>query len=184
MNKSHAVQTVRVWDPFVRFFHWGLVACVLVNFFVTQDGKALHQWLGYVAAGLVAARIVWGFVGTRHARFADFFPTPARVRDHLRALFSGRPDFHPGHNPLGAVMVLALIALVLSLGLTGYLQTADRFFGEEWLQDLHEGLANALIGLATLHLAAALLMSRFEKVNLVAAMITGVKRRPALPREG
>lgn len=182
MPSSKPVSAVRVWDRFVRFFHWALVACVLVNFFVTHDGKALHQWLGYTALALVGARIAWGFIGTRHARFADFFPTPRRVRAHLRALFSGRADFHAGHNPLAGIMVIALLALVLSLGVTGYLQTTDRFFGEEWLQDTHEAMANALIGLAALHVAAAIVMSRLERINLVAAMVTGVKqRRKAAP---
>jgi cytochrome b len=174
---------VRVWDRFVRFFHWSLAACVLVNFFVTHDGKALHQWLGYIAVGLVTARIVWGFIGPRHARFADFLPTPSRLRTHLRDLVSGRPAFHAGHNPLGGIMVILVLALVLSLGLTGYLQTTDRFFGEEWLQDTHEAIATMLIGLAGLHVAAAIVMSRLERINLVAAMITGIKqRRPASQR--
>lgn len=184
MSSFKAVSAVRVWDRFVRFFHWALAGCVLVNFFVTHDGKALHQWLGYTALALVAARIVWGFIGTRHARFADFFPTPRRVRAHVRALLSGRPDFHAGHNPLAGIMVILLLALVLSLGLTGYLQTTDRFFGEEWLQDTHEAIANTLIGLAALHVAAAIVMSRLERINLVAAMVTGIKQRRQAAQRG
>ena len=73
------VASKRVWDPLVRVFHWSLVACVLLNLFVVDDGEKLHQWLGYAAAALVAVRVVWGFVGPRHARFADFFPTPRSV---------------------------------------------------------------------------------------------------------
>jgi cytochrome b len=175
-----------VWDPFVRFFHWSLVACVLLNFFVVEAGEALHQWLGYAASALVAARVLWGFVGSTHARFGSFFPTPARLRAHLaelrartlaRRVSLPAPTLprHPGHNPLGALMMLLLMALVLLLGLTGWLQTTDRFWGVEWMQELHEAVANGLMAAAGLHAAAALVMGRLERTNLVGAMVTGVK---------
>ena len=168
---------VRVWDPFVRIFHWGLVACIALNEFVIDDGERVHQWIGYAASALVLARIVWGFVGTRHARFSDFWPTPARLRAHLADLLAGRHGAQAGHNPLGALLVLALLAVVLALGASGWLQTTDAFWGEEWLQELHEELAEALLGLAGVHVAAALLMSGVEHTNLVAAMVSGIKRR-------
>lgn len=111
-------------------FLWSLVSCVLANYFLVDDGETLHQLIGYLASMLVAARIVWGLVGSRHARFAEFFPTPARMRRHLERLMSGRQEFHPGHNPVGALMMLALITLVLALGVTGFMQTLDAFWGE------------------------------------------------------
>ena len=176
MNPPVSSPPVRVWDLFVRIFHWSLVACVFLNFLV-EEGETLHKGIGYAASALVAARIVWGFVGSRHARFADFFPTPARLRQHLSALLAGQPEHHVGHNPLGALMMLALLALVLALGLTGHLQTTDMFWGDEWLEELHEGLANALLGLAGLHAAAAIVVGRLERTNLIGAMITGIKLR-------
>ena len=175
------VQRHRVWDLFVRVFHWSLVSCVVLNYAVVEEGKDLHQWLGYAAAALVAARVLWGFVGSRHARFASFFPTPARLRAHWVELrHSGRTSAttaprHLGHNPLGALMMLALMALVLLLGATGWLMGTDAFWGAEWLEELHEALAHALIISAGLHAAAALAMGRLERTNLVAAMVTGVK---------
>jgi cytochrome b len=177
MNSRDIAQSVPAWDLFVRVFHWSLVACVLIDYFVVDDGKALHQWLGYVAAGLVVARVVWGFVGSEHARFADFFPTPARLRAHIQALQSRQPDSHAGHNPFGAVMMLALMALVLLVCLSGYLEITDTFWGEEWVQDTHEVLSELLIGLVGLHALAAIVMSHLDRTNLVAAMITGVKVR-------
>lgn len=170
------VRAVKVWDPFVRLFHWSLVACVLLNQWVLEAGETPHQWAGYIASALVVARILWGFVGSRHARFSDFFPTPARLRGHLAALRAHRPLEQVGHNPLGALMMLALMALVLALGVTGWLQGTDAFWGEAWLQELHELLANGLLLLAGLHAGAAIVMGRMERVNLVHAMITGVKR--------
>jgi cytochrome b len=177
MNTPTTPRSIRVWDLFVRIFHWSLVSCVMLNYFVIDDGEDLHQWLGYFASTLVVARIVWGFIGSKHARFADFFPTPSRLRAHLGALVAGRADHHAGHNPLGAMMMLALIALVLALGLTGYLQGTDMFWGEEWLQELHETLASTLIALAGLHALAAIVMSRVERTNLILAMITGIKKQ-------
>lgn len=166
-----------VWDRFVRVFHWTLVSCVLLNYFALEKGEWPHEWTGYLASAMVVARIAWGFIGSRHARFSDFFPTPSRLMEHLRAMRQGRAVLHWGHNPLGAVMMLLMMALVLALGLTGWMQGTDTYFGEEWLQDLHEFLANALIASAGLHAAAALVMGRIERTRLVRAMVTGVKER-------
>ena len=178
MHSTHSETSVRVWDPFVRVFHWSLVSCVVLNYFVVEDGETAHQVIGYLAAGLVLARVVWGFVGSRYARFDEFFPTPARLRAQLAALCSGRHPFHPGHSPLGALMMFALMALVLALGLTGFLQTTDAFWGDERMQEIHELLASALIALAGVHGLVAIVLGRVERVNLVGAMFTGVKRRP------
>ena len=126
---------------------------------------------------LVAVRVVWGFIGPRHARFADFFPTPRRVEHHVRALLGGSSEHHWGHNPLGALMVFALLAMVLSLGLTGWMQTLDAFWGAEWLMDLHEGLGEWLMPMVGLHAVATIVMGRIERTRLVKAMVTGVKER-------
>lgn len=166
-----------VWDLFVRVFHWTLVGTVLLNQFVLEEGEALHEWAGYLAAALVVARIVWGFIGSRHARFSDFFPTPSRLLRHVRAMRAGHPEHHWGHNPLGALMMFLLMGFVLALGVTGWMQGLDAFWGEEWLQELHEVLANALLLSAGLHAASAIVMGRIERTRLVKAMVTGVKER-------
>lgn len=181
MKATSDVVRVAVWDRFVRLFHWSLVGCVLINAFLLDDGETVHRWLGYTASALVLARIGWGFVGSTHALFADFFPTPARLKRHLQALRSDRHEFQPGHNPVGALMIFALLSLVLGLGITGFLQTTEAFWGEEWLQDLHETLADLLIASATLHALAAIVMGRIERTTLIKAMFTGIKehRPPA-----
>ena len=170
-------ETIYVWDRFVRLFHWSLVSCVLLDYFVIDDGEIVHQVLGYLATALVVARIIWGFIGTQYARFSDFFPTPSRISHHIHSLFAGKVDQHNGHNPLGALMIIALLSLVMALGVTGFMQGLDAYWGEEWLQDLHELLANILIGLVGMHVSAALIMSHIERTNLIAAMITGSKVR-------
>ena len=171
------VASMSVWDPFVRVFHWSLVSCVMLNFFILEEGEAPHEWVGYTATALVVARIIWGFVGSRFARFSDFFPTPSRLGRHIDGIRSGQAEHQWGHNPLGALMMFALMGLVLSLGLTGWMQGTDAYFGEEWLQELHGFLANTLIALAGLHAAAAIIMGRVERTRLVKAMVTGVKER-------
>ena len=179
MNTTVSIKKVRVWDKFVRIFHWSLVACVLANFFVIDDGETAHQWLGYTASILVCARIVWGFIGSRHARFSDFFPTPAAIRQHLRDMMSGSKEHHDGHNPLGAVVMLSMLVIVLSLGATGYLQTTDAFWGEEWLEELHGIIANTLMAAVGIHAAVVLLTDRLTRSDLVRAMVLGKKRVPA-----
>ena len=177
MSTSQVAESRPVWDPLIRVFHWSLVVCVLLNLFVVDDEEALHQWLGYAATAWVGVRVLWGFVGPRHARFADFFPTPARLARHVRALLQGKPEHHWGHNPLGGLMVLGLMAMVLGLGLTGWMQTTDTFWGVGWVEEMHEGLAEWLLPLVGLHAAAALVMGRIERTRLVKAMVTGTKER-------
>lgn len=176
-SAAASTSSVKVWDPFVRIFHWSLVTCIVLNQFVLEAGETAHEWTGYTASALVLLRLVWGFVGVRHARFADFFPTPQRLGRHLQALRRGEQPHYDGHNPLGALMMLALMVLVLSLGLTGWLQTTDAYWGEEWLMELHEWLANGLLLAAGLHATAAIVMGRLERTRLIRAMITGHKQR-------
>lgn len=168
------MKTIRVWDPLVRLLHWTLVICVIGNL-LNESGETVHRWLGYTASAVVIVRIGWGFIGSHHARFAQWFPTPSRLLPYLHALLRNAAPRHVGHNPAGAVMMLALMALVLALGASGYLMTTDAFFGEEWLEELHEGLANGLIAAVVLHVAAALFESWKHRENLVASMVHGQK---------
>lgn len=160
----------------MRVFHWALVCCVILNQFLLEGGEAPHRWTGYAALVLIAGRLVWGFVGSAHARFASFAPTPERVREHVRGLLRGRVPNYVGHSPLGALMMLALVSLVIALGATGWLQTTDAFWGDESLQDAHETLANVLLMTAGMHAIAAIVIGRLERVRLVKAMVTGVKQ--------
>lgn len=174
-----APDTVRVWDPLVRLFHWSLVASFAVAWITGDDWKALHIWAGYAAAALIAFRLVWGLVGPRYARFTQFVRTPGSVAAYLKDLLAGREARYLGHNPAGGAMILALILSLSALCLTGWMYTTDAFWGEEWVEEAHEALANLLLVLVGLHLAGVALASLKHRENLVRAMVTGRKRAPA-----
>ena len=132
--------------------------------------------------GLVVVRLLWGLVGTRYARFTSFFPTPTRLKHHLSALIVRRVDEqHLGHNPLAAIMMLSLWAVIIGLGVTGYLMETDIFShiqllgNKDVLEEIHELLANSLYLLVPLHIVAAIAMSYWQRQNLIKSMITGKK---------
>jgi cytochrome b len=116
MNIQH---TVKVWDPVVRLFHWSLVIGFTVAYLSGEDESALHINAGYVVLGLILFRLVWGFVGTKHARFADFIYRPSTVIDYTRDLLARRPQHYYGHNPLGGLMVIALLLGLLGTSVSG-----------------------------------------------------------------
>lgn len=114
-----AANEVKVWDPLVRIFHWSLVATFIIAWLTADEESRLHELAGYAVIGLVLVRIVWGFIGTRYARFSDFVYRPSTVVAYARDLLLGRSRRYPGHNPLGGVMILALLAALLATGVTG-----------------------------------------------------------------
>jgi cytochrome b len=165
---------VRVWDIGVRLFHWGLVAGVLAAY-LSEDSRSLHRIFGYAVMGLIAFRLIWGLVGTQHARFASFLPGPVRLLAYLRDMARGREARHLGHNPAGATMIVALLAVLGGISATGYMMGMDAYFGVEWVEDAHEALVNGLIVLVMLHVAGVAVASRRHGENLVKAMVTGLK---------
>lgn len=164
---------IRVWDPGVRIFHWLLVVAIALAFLSSEEESALWPWhipIGWGAAMLIAFRLVWGFVGGEHARFANFI-RPSQIGPHIRHLLSGKAAPSMGHNPLGALAVLAL------LGLTA----ATIFTGVAGGEDAHEAIAYTLLGLVAVHVAAVLAMSHVGKDNLLLAMVTGKKHADRYP---
>lgn len=170
-----------IWDLPTRLFHW-LMVLSFAGAYVTAESerwRLLHVSLGYTLAGLVAFRVLWGLIGSRHARFASFVRGPAAVARYLRSLTSGRPEHHAGHNPAGALAVLALLGLGALLTASGWATYND--LGGEWLEEAHEAIANGMLALVGLHIAAVIVSSRLHRENLVAAMISG--RKNAAPEE-
>lgn len=176
--KDAPAQRAPVWDPVVRIFHWTVVLGVLLDNFVLEGGKTPHRYVGYVVAAALGVRIVWGFIGSTHARFTDFLVSPRTMMSHLVAALMRRDRRYVGHNPAGAAMILALMALLAATCLTGWMQGLDTFWGVEWVQQVHAVCANLIVAMAALHVAAALAESVFHRENLILSMITG-RKRPA-----
>jgi cytochrome b len=169
--------TVKVWDPFVRLFHWSLVGLFAVAYATGDEVEQVHIAAGYTIAVLLTLRVVWGFIGPRHARFADFVRPPAEVFAYLRNVVRNKPRRYLGHNPAGGAMIIAMLVLLTATSVTGYMMTTDAYWGAEWVEELHEALANLTVVLVLLHVLGVLAASFQHRENLVKAMITGRKRK-------
>jgi len=179
---------VRVWDPAVRTFHWLLVAAFAAAYLSGDDWTSLHVNAGYAIGALVVFRILWGFVGPRHARFRDFVRPPTQVLAYLGQVMRLSAPRHLGHNPAGGAMILALLITltitvasgILLYGTTEFAGPLPGLFrGEaaaDLIEDIHEIAANLTLILVGLHLAGVLVASLEHGENLIKAMVTGLKR--------
>lgn len=175
------VQTLRVWDPLVRIAHWCLAATVILAWVSHEGGNPLHRWhevFGYIGLGIIALRLFWGFAGTRYARFAQFIRPPGEVLSYAKAIRARAEPRHIGHNPLGGWMVVGLLAAVTLASGSGWLYVTDRFWGVEWVGELHDFTGHLLLPLVALHIAGVFFTSRRHQESLVAAMFSGRKRSP------
>jgi cytochrome b len=173
-----ATRQIPVWDLWVRVGHWGLVSGIAVTWLTTEGPSVVHDNVGYAVLALVALRLIWGFIGPAKARFAGFVRKPGATLDYARRLLRGNEPRHVGHNPLGGWMIVALLATAFAAGATGWLYTTDRFWGVEWVEELHEFFAELLLVLAALHVIGVIVTSIRHRENLVAAMWNGRKRAP------
>ncbi|NRO95270.1 cytochrome B [Paraburkholderia sp. NMBU_R16] len=176
-GKARSSGTVRilVWDAPVRVFHWLMVASFAGAWLTAESERwrLLHVTLGYTMLGLIAFRIFWGLAGTRYARFAAFVRSPAAVMRYLASLVTRRPERYVGHNPAGALAILAMLLMTGAVGASGW--AAYTGTGGEWLEELHEGMANAMLALVIVHVVAVVASSLLHRENLIGAMVTGYK---------
>ena len=148
------------------------------GYFLEPDEiQRVHITAGYAIAGLIALRIVWGFVGPAHARFSNFVRSPGAVLAYLRDVALLRAPRYLGHNPAGGAMIVALLIMLTVTPLTGYMMTTDAFWGMKGLEEFHEAFANLTVGLIVFHVLGVLVSSFGHGENLVKSMITGRKRR-------
>lgn len=201
MNTAGSTGKVRVWDPLVRIFHWSLVASFAVAWLSAEELSTVHEIAGYTVAGLVALRLVWGFVGSRYARFTQFIKGPGATMAYLGDMLRGKERRYLGHNPAGAAMVLALLMALSATAFTGWLleeparlsmlpdlpqivapayadDDGDSYGGSssELIEEMHETFANLMLLLVALHVGGVVLTSFRHHENLPRSMITGEKR--------
>jgi cytochrome b len=183
--RSSNQKLVYVWDLFVRLFHWTLVVGFTIAYF-TEDPLIVHVWAGYVVGALIVARVVWGLIGPRYARFSDFVYGPVATLRYVRDLILLRSPRYLGHSPGGGAMVMLLLVFLAATVLTGLLvyggeQQAGPLAGMlskdtgEAIEEVHEVVANITLALVLAHIAAVALASFVHRENLVGAMITGYK---------
>lgn len=181
---------IKVWDPLVRLFHWTLVAAFFIAYITEEDLLDLHVYAGYTVLGLILVRLLWGVVGTRHARFSDFIYSPAHIRGFLKDTLALRARRYIGHNPAGGAMIILMLLSLLFTTLTGLAIygaeeqagplagwfTGISHFWEEVLEGAHEFFANFTLFLVVVHVAGVVIESLIHHENLARAMITGRKR--------
>lgn len=195
---------IRVWDPLVRLFHWGLVLSFTLAYFSGDEESSLHIYSGYAVLGLIAFRLLWGLIGSRNARFSSFVRSPGTVIRYLKDLAAGRPKRYLGHNPAGGWMVVALLLTLLVVTVSGLkVYAIEEGLGplagaapaltvisvahadddehdedeasEEFWEEVHEVSANLMLLLIFLHVTGVIISGRLHKEQLVKAMITGKK---------
>lgn len=180
---------IKVWDPLVRFFHWSLVCAFAIAYLTEDDFIVIHSWAGYLILILLCVRFVWGFIGTRYARFTNFIYRKKTIVQFLKDTFKLRARRYLGHNPAGgAMIILLMISLIITttsgimlLGADEHTGPLAHWFiqtGSLWadiLEETHEFFANFTLLLVFIHIAGVVVESRIHKESLVSAMITGFK---------
>lgn len=173
-----SAREVAVWDPLVRLIHWSLALTILLNGTFIEEESKTHEWIGYIALGLVGLRVIWALIGPKHARFSAFPPSPTKAIHHMRAILAGDRTVHLSHNPIGALMVYNIWLSVIAIGVTGYMMTTISFFGVEWVEEAHEIIFSWLLVSVALHVACVAFDTWRSGVNLVRAMVNGRKTIP------
>jgi len=177
---------IKVWDPLVRIFHWSLVGFFFLAYLTEDDFETIHIWAGYAVAALVAFRLIWGVIGTKHARFLSFITSPRATRNYIKQAVKGQAPHYLGHNPAGAAMIVALLFSLIAttffgmslLAIEGEGPLAGTLFAnfpEDPLEEVHEFFANFTLLLVFLHVGGVILSSLQHRENLVRAMFTGKK---------
>lgn len=168
-------ERILVWDWPVRLGHWLMVIAFIVCWLSSESERlqAIHIAAGATLIAAASFRLLWGVLGTRHARFSSFVRGRTAVTHYMSSLLRLETQHHTGHNPAGGWAIIALLALGLLTGLSGWATLEE--FGGHWLEELHEGLAASMLAVVVIHVAGVALGSLLHGENLVRAMIDGHK---------
>ncbi|OGT04194.1 MAG: cytochrome B [Gallionellales bacterium RIFCSPLOWO2_02_60_31] len=180
--RAKAFRSILVWDVPTRVFHWLLVLSFTGAYLTAESelDRDIHVVLGYTLLGLLVFRLLWGFFGTRYARFRSFLFKPGEIVAYSLSLLKGKPAHYIGHNPLGSVSVWLLLGLGLLSGVSGVMTFQD--IGGDILEEMHEFVSDAMLAVVLIHIAGVVVSSLLHRENLVRAMVTGFKY--AEPEQG
>ena len=197
---------IRIWDIFIRLFHWGLVLTFSIAYISGEEDSAIHIYSGYAVLGLISFRVIWGLVGTKYARFTNFIYRKSAVIKYLKSLLTGKPEHYAGHNPAAGWMVIAMLVSLFLTTLSGlqlyavedglgpfannlpeieFINSAYADSNEdsqqgglwsEFWEFIHETSANFTLLLVLFHISGVLLSSLLHRENLIKSMITGNKK--------
>ncbi|MGC9369536.1 MAG: cytochrome b/b6 domain-containing protein [Paracoccaceae bacterium] len=189
-TKPEGIETIRLWDPALRLFHWALVVCVVAAWLLGRFGPSimtLHFYFGYAVLALLAFRVIWGLFGPTAARFSHFLYGPGTTLRYMARIGRREPSYWPGHNPVGALSVFVLLAVLIAQALTGLFADPDDFINVGPLADSvsrdtalaaagwHYRLSLAVLALVVLHVSAVAFYRLWKREDLVRPMITGRK---------
>lgn len=168
-------QRILVWDVPTRVFHWLLVSSFAGAYYIADSERYrdIHVKLGYIFLGLIAFRVLWGFWGTRYARFRSFLFKPGEVMAYLSALIKRKPSQYLGHNPAGSVAIWLLLLLGIISGVTGVMALKD--IGGDIVVEWHDLVSEGMLAVVAVHVLGVLVSSVMHRENLVRSMITGFK---------
>lgn len=183
--------SVKVWDIFVRAFHWSLVLAFTLAYLTEDDYLLLHSWAGYTVLTLISLRLIWGFVGSRYARFSDFVYPPREIKTFVKQTFRSRAKRYIGHNPAGGAMIILLLISLFMVTLTGIaVYGAEENAGplaswlansgdllKDILEETHEFFANFTLLLIFIHVVGVIVESLIHGENLILSMFNGYKRK-------
>ena len=196
---------IKVWDILVRIFHWSLVIAFFIAYFTGEEENIWHIYAGYTVLGLISFRVIWGFIGTKYARFSNFIYSPSTALQYLKGLIMKHPKHYLGHNPAGGWMVILLLTSLFVVTVSGLkvyaieegkgplassseialvsesyansdeYENEEEHEEEEFWEEIHEGATNFTLLLIFFHIIGVIVSSKYHKENLIKAMITGKK---------
>ncbi|MCP1847576.1 MULTISPECIES: cytochrome b/b6 domain-containing protein [unclassified Bradyrhizobium] len=173
---ARGATSVQVWDLPLRLWHWALAILVLVAWVTPSTYDRLHRLAGYSVIALLAFRLIWGFAGTRYARFGRLGVRLRAAPRYIWNLRRGITGRYIGLNPAGTVMLVALLLLLAISTITGVMEVTVTFFGVWWVEDTHAYASDALMVLVGLHVLGVVVVGLLQRQNLVRAMFTGRKQ--------
>jgi len=185
----HSGTNIKVWDLFIRFFHWTLVGAFIIAYVTEEDFLALHVWSGYTIFVIIMIRLLWGLIGSRYARFSNFITSPKMAFGYIKDTLQFKAKRYIGHNPAGGLMIVVMIVSLILTTITGIAVygleeqagpmaawfATDSLWGDVF-EEVHEFLANFTLLLVVIHVIGVVVESVIHKENLVRSMIDGFKK--------
>lgn len=164
-----------VWSKLIRLIHWSVAVAIILNLYFLEEGDTAHEYVGYAATAFVVLRLIYGFASKDNAAFSNFPVSWNSLKDFIKSKFKSEKRDYTGHNPLASIVYILLWVCVIGLAITGFMMGTDRFWGDEWLEEIHSYISLFIQILIALHFVGMALDSYNFKRKSWMAMLTGKK---------